>query len=209
MSSVRLFIAVDFSDEVAAGAAAVAGQMRRTLEVPGTRITWVKPGNLHLTLKFLGDTDEELVPEAIRALDAAADVHAAFTVRVRGAGGFPDLRRPSVLWLALAEGGDRMVRLAGDVERALVGAGFPRDERTFTPHLTVGRVRIAGRGADFAAACARVDDRDAGACGIDRVTLYRSTLNPDGPAYTALRQCRLGGNKRNGTDQKGRPERRK
>ena len=193
MSSLRLFIAVDFSDEVAARAAEVARQMRRTLEVPGTRITWAKPGNLHMTLKFLGDTDEELVPEVTRAMDEAAARHAPFRVRVRGAGGFPDMRRPRVLWLALEAGAGEMTRLAEDVDDALLAAGFPRDGRQFTPHLTVGRVKVAGRGADFDAAAARVDGRDAGACEIDRVTLYRSVLNPDGPVYTRLHQRRLGG----------------
>jgi len=192
MPGLRLFIAVDFSDEVAAAAAEVARQMRRTLDVPGARITWVKSGNLHMTMKFLGDTAEELVPEATRAIDVAAARHAPFNVRVRGAGGFPDTRRPRVLWLALAEGAAGMAALAAGVEASLTAAGFAPEARAFSPHLTVARVKAAGR-ADYAGACARVNERDAGSCTIDRVTLYRSELRPDGPVYTSLHESRIGG----------------
>jgi 2'-5' RNA ligase len=190
MSSLRLFIAVDFSEDVVRAAAEVGRQMRRTLDMPGTRISWVKPENLHLTLKFLGDIEEETVPLIREALDAAAARHGVFGVCVRGARTFPGGGKPRVIWLGLREGADRMTALAADIERELCALGCPRDERGFRPHLTIARVKVAGR-ADYAGACRRVDDRDAGACKIDHVTLYSSTLDPKGAVYTVQHRAAL------------------
>lgn len=182
MSSLRLFVAVDFSEDVVRAAAEIGRQMRRTLDMPGTRISWVKPQNLHLTLRFLGNTDQETVPLIREALDAVAARHEAFGVRVRGAGTFPGGAKPRVIWLGLAEGADRMTALAADVERELLALGCPREERGFRPHLTIARVKAAGH-ADYAGACRRVGDRDAGTCVVDHVTLYSSVLDPNGAMY--------------------------
>jgi len=183
MANLRLFIAVDFSPEITQAALLVSRRLRRSLELPGTRVSWVREGGLHITLKFLGDTDESLVSIIAQTMDEVAGRHGQFGVRVKGLGTFPDTGKPRVIWMGLAEGGSELGALAADMDFTLSGLGFTGENRRFQPHLTLGRVREAGH-ADFASACARLNDCDAGRSTIDSMTLYSSFLDPRGPIYT-------------------------
>jgi len=152
-------------------------------ELTDTSVNWSRPGNWHLTLKFLGETDETRIP-AIRTALAAVDF-SAFPMRAGGAGAFPDTKRPKVLWLGLAEGGEQAAALVQSIEDELAAIGIPREKKPFRPHLTLGRVRRPAPGdwppvLDMAAA------HQWPPFTVIHFTLWQSTLTSKGAIHTPL-----------------------
>lgn len=192
----RLFIAVDVSDEIRAHAAG----LRRAIVGRDPRLErglrWVAVEHLHLTLRFLG----ELAGEAAGHLEAELAVplaSAPFTWRLGGVAWLPGPARPRVLVCRIGDGADALVALQAEVEarvqRAAVAAA---DTRPFLAHLTLARVRD-GRESDVARARDALSGLTAGddvpAARVDAVTLYESRLSPRGPTYTPLARAPLGG----------------
>lgn len=133
----RTFIAIDVSDE----ARRAVGTFTSALKKEKARVSWVKPGNVHITLKFLGEIDEEKIPEINNAIRVCAKEQKPFEIEIKGSGGFPNLHRPRVIWVGLTEGAEELKRLAGAVDNELYKLGFQKEKRAFKPHLTVGRVK--------------------------------------------------------------------
>ncbi len=152
----------------------------------------VHADHLHLTLKFLGDTEEGLVPEIVGAMREASAGIRAFTVRVRGTGAFPNLARPSVLWVGL-QGGEPLARMARALDESVAALGYERERRPWSPHVTLARVR-GSRDLDRAKALlqAHADDLFAEAT-INEIRLKKSVLRPQGPEYTTVEAVRLEG----------------
>ncbi|WP_338668500.1 RNA 2',3'-cyclic phosphodiesterase [Pseudodesulfovibrio methanolicus] len=144
---------------------------------------WSKPDTWHLTLKFLGETDEARIP-SLKAALAAVDF-TAFTLRAGGAGAFPDARRPKVLWLGLAEGGEQSADLTGAIEDGLAALGIPREKKPFRPHLTLGRVRRPAPG-DWTPVLDAAAAHEWPPFTVTHFTLWQSTLTPKGAIHTAL-----------------------
>lgn len=182
----RLFIALPLPDAVSSALETAQNQLRRTHRP----VKWVAPASIHLTLQFLGEQDESLVPPLLAALAAIRPEPAALPqLQLARIGAFPNLRRPQTIWMGV--GGD-MAALA-NVQRAVVRAtgslGLPAEARPFRPHLTLGRVRSdanreaiqeLGRALATAAAPAELNWRS------DPPILYQSTLSPQGARYEAL-----------------------
>ncbi len=148
---------------------------------------WTRPGNWHLTLKFLGDVPLGGPGGLDQVREALAGV-VFFPVVLAGQGGgfFPHARRPRVAWIGLGQGREACTRLAGAVEEVMAPLGYPAGDRPFAAHLTVARVRDPGRAGDMA-----VLERELGAMALPAVTvtdftLWRSELGPGGPRYTVL-----------------------
>jgi 2'-5' RNA ligase len=150
-------------------------------------VRWTRPANVHLTLKFLGETPEENLEDIHAALGAVAGRHGAFRVRPSGLGAFPSARRGRTIWAGVDEGSDSLQALAEDVEKALEPLGFGRERRAYTPHATLGRVRKrfvrlpepdVGRLPDFRAR---------------RLDLVESVPGPDGVSYTVRGSYPLSG----------------
>jgi 2'-5' RNA ligase len=158
--------------------------------VPGVR--WATGENLHLTLKFLGDVAAEMVPEIRAVMDGSLAGQGPFLLELRGAGAFPSVQRPRVVWVGLSVGAAEATRLAGIVQASLAPLGFAPEGRSFTPHLTVGRVKAPGRdrGA-LPRLIARVRDRVWGEAMAREVHLVRSELFPAGPIYSILHTTSL------------------
>lgn len=184
---VRAFVALPCPDGVRRSIAAGLDGWRAL----GADIAWADPGRIHLTLRFLGDAG----PDSLRRLDTglreAAGRTGPIEARVGPVGAFPGWRRPRVFWLGLESGG-AVERLAADVEIAARAAGFDPEERPFTPHLTLGRVR-SPRGIRPTIAALRDWDVDDRLRRIDEIVLYRSRLGPGGARHDALAAHRLGG----------------
>lgn len=104
-------------------------------------VRWVKPENVHLTLKFLGDATEDELARAAEVLDSICERHEAFEVTTSGFGAFPSARRARILWAGLGGGAGRLTALAHDVQRSLEALGFDPERRPYAPHLTLGRAR--------------------------------------------------------------------
>lgn len=190
MNTYRLFIAVELPEAVKD---ALSGVQRR-LQADHFPVKWVAPGAMHLTLRFLGETDAALVGPLGDALQAALGGLPAPLLHVTRAGAFPGLARPSVLWVGVGGDLEALSRAGAALGRELDALGLPPADKPFAPHLTIGRVR---RDADRAAQ-ARLGERvralqpvEAPPWRAEHVTLFRSDLRPAGPVYQPVATCRL------------------
>ncbi|MEE9163569.1 MAG: RNA 2',3'-cyclic phosphodiesterase [Thermoplasmata archaeon] len=181
----RAFIAVDI--EATRGIVRLLDALRHT----PARVRVVSPENLHITLKFLGETDDGLVPSIRDALAAAAAGEAPFSLALRGSGAFPNPARPRVLWIG-TEGGDTLVRIAKRLERALQELGFARERRPFTPHLTVGRVKGSKDVGELTELLVARRDETYATQRVETVRLKRSELGPTGAVYHDVFRVPLG-----------------
>jgi 2'-5' RNA ligase len=143
----------------------------------------VAEANLHITVKFLGATDDARLAAITGALGAGASSAAAFEVDVRGLGAFPSAARPRVVWAGL-ERASPLAALAGDIDARLAALGVPRESRPFAAHVTLGRVREPRRRPALADALAR--PADFGRLPVTHLSLMRSDLLPHGARYTEL-----------------------
>jgi 2'-5' RNA ligase len=181
----RLFIAADLDE---AARAAVAGALTRLREWSerdrrgSTRgVSWVRAGNLHLTLHFLGDVDAAGLPALERALAPALDVEPA-RVGLGGWGVFPPRGQPRVIWAGVTSGAEALARAHRELGERLRAAGMTPEARPFSPHLTVGRVK-APSGTHWMRAVAEAPPCPACEWALHACTLYESRLSPAGPEY--------------------------
>ena len=182
MERIRSFVAILLNDEVRAALAAEIARLRPI----GPRVGWVAAPNLHLTLRFLGELPPDLLEQVKDALAEAVAGVAPFALHFHGLGAFPGMARPRVLWVGVAEGGPAAQALQARVEAALTRRGFAREERPFSPHLTLGRVREPRGLAELQQAMARDARMDFGRLEVQSLSLMRSDLSPAGSRYTEL-----------------------
>ncbi len=185
---VRVFIAVPLDPELRDAAAG----LRRHLNSAADVLRWVPPGNLHLTLKFLGEIAEGRLVNVVNAVREAARGTRPFTITLAGAGGFPSIRRPQVVWVGVGEGSDSLVGLARDLDAALHRVKFPRERRPFRPHLTVARARQGGRLPDLSAALGSLGGLVMGSQAVDLLVVMESQLHPSGATYRPIEEVGLG-----------------
>jgi len=189
MLMIRTFIALEVSQDVRKRAAA----LMETLRGSGAKVSWTKPHNLHLTLKFLGDTPEERIAAVGQSVAQAAAEWPPFTLRLLGAGVFPDARRPQTLWVGAEQGSEAACRLAAAIDERLRQCGFPKEKRAFQPHLTIGRVRGANTAEkrQLDRLLAEQQHFDCGPTDVREVLVLSSELSPAGPTYEVLHRCPL------------------
>ncbi len=177
----RTFIAVPLPQECHSLLAELQGKMRPL----GAEVRWVATPSIHLTLKFLGEIDPELVPKLVDSLRNSSAGESAFKLSLCGLGGFPSLRNPRVIWCGLSGDTGRLSALQSKVEQACAGLGFPPEERAFQPHLTLGRVQ-GKRNLQGVLDYIRIAPAFERVFDADRFHLYRSVLSPRGATYTVL-----------------------
>jgi 2'-5' RNA ligase len=182
---IRLFIAIELPEPIQKALLEAAAQLGRRL--PEGVVRWVKPEQMHLTLRFLGDTAVARLPALQDQLEELGNQHAPFCLRLNGVGAFPNRQKPRVVWAGLA--GELAVLQAMQValEARVVALGWAGEQRPFSPHITLGRVKDAGQvqemawGSDLAALEFRVT----------AVQLVQSELRPFGPIYTVRQMVPL------------------
>lgn len=161
-------------------------------------VKWVGPESLHLTLKFLGEVQDETLPEIKKALTKAAASHPAIGLQALGLGVFPNPNWPKVVWAGLVEpeGGDKLQALQKGIEEALEPLGFNPEKREFSPHLTIGRINARrGKPLPLEHLMREVQARemeDFGSFEAREIVLFKSDLNPSGAVHTALFKTPLG-----------------
>ena len=156
-------------------------------------VRWVSPENLHLTLRFLGDTAGEQLPGLAVGLDALGLRHRPFTLSVAGIGCFPNLRRPRVIWAGLQDAQERLGPLQQEVEEMVKGVGWPAESRSFRPHLTLGRVRDGKSRGHQPLVDSWTSDPPEKPFEVGSLELIESVLRPGGARYTTLHRSALGG----------------
>jgi 2'-5' RNA ligase len=188
----RLFVAVPVAEGLRARVIHLQQAIARIWPEVDARVKWVEPQNLHFTLKFLGETPQERVPDVAEAVQAVAEAK-PFEITIEGLGAFPDLRAPRVLWVGVTDGAEELVDLARRVEEALFRARFPKEIRPFRPHLTIGRIRQGPGGAGLARILERSEEAKIGRQRVEWVVVMESRLGPKGPTYVVRESVRLGG----------------
>jgi 2'-5' RNA ligase len=186
MGLLRAFIAVEIPHEIQQAiydkAISVLNKMTNSL------IRWVPPENMHLTLKFLGDVSPSNVDMLTQILRTEADSSHCFDIRVGGIGSFPSLRRPRVIYIGI-QAPAVLETLQHGVESASRRLGYESDERAFSPHLTIGRVKQDASASDqqkIRLALENIHIDSLGTARVDSVHLFKSDLKPSGSVYTKL-----------------------
>ena len=190
MARIRTFIAVDVGAGIRAAAVALQQRLART----GAEVKWAGADGMHVTLLFLGEVEDRTVPAVCRVVADVAAGLPPFEMTVTGAGCFPSPRRPRTLWVGIGDGLQELVALHAALEPPLLELGCYRcEERQYTPHVTLGRVKGDAGAEQLGTALARRADWQGGRVAVREVLVMSSELGRDGPTYTVLGRGKLGG----------------
>lgn len=187
---VRAFVALKLTPPVEAAVTDFIASLRAASDAHGDGVRWTSRHKLHLTLRFLGDrVAASSLARLTRALNEIANATADFEIGVRGLGAFPHLSRPRVIWIALESA--ELAAVAARIERAAIDAGFAPERRTFTPHLTIARMRNFNGWSELRREIEAARDRDFGSTVAQSLILFRSVLG-EPSFYQELAQYRFG-----------------
>ncbi len=179
---VRSFVAIEISQNIKRNLGKIISKLSGT----NAEVKWVRPANMHITLKFLGSIDECDVPEICNMLkDAAVDVE-PFDLEIGGLGAFPDIKKPKVVFVNIVDQSKALLTLYERVEERLADFGIKRESRRFTPHLTIGRVRPQ---KNLKTLIDLIDNNKkvfAGGLLVESIDLMMSELLPEGPEHSKL-----------------------
>ncbi len=194
MDAIRAFIAIELPAAILQQLKEIESRLKP--QMPPDCIRWVKPDSIHLTLKFLGQVPSDQIDLITASLKNALLSHHAFALEVAGAGCFPDLHRPRVIWVGVTEDppGHHLQHVQRAVENAISPLGYPTEARDFSPHLTLGRIARDVRTTDLKKVGDAVGASDIGSLGrwdVVNVALIRSDLRPTGAVYTVLARASL------------------
>ncbi|GAB4541999.1 MAG: RNA 2',3'-cyclic phosphodiesterase [Thermodesulfovibrionia bacterium] len=182
----RCFIAIDIDE----GIKRSVSELQNELKGCNADLRWVKPENIHLTLKFLGDVEEKRIDKIKGKLIDACARYNAFTIEIKGMGLFPDKKRPRVLWVDVRDN-NSLLGIQRDIEDAMASIGFEKEDRGFSPHLTIARFRsLKGIEALYDKIQLHKDD-SLGLMDVKTVSLMESKLKPSGPEYRRVAEVCL------------------
>jgi 2'-5' RNA ligase len=188
----RLFVALEPPDAVRRRIAARATALRQAAGRHAEDVRWVPVENLHLTVQFLGAVPEQRVESVADAVRAAAAASRPLALEVKGAGGFPNARRPRVIWLGLEGDVESARALVADVGRRLAPLGFAPEARPWSAHLTLGRARDPRGAPGLGGALVARAQEDGIPWRAGELVLIESHLSPKGPRYEPIVQAALG-----------------
>ena len=183
----RTFIAVAISSEVREKIARIQAEFRKG----DPDVKWVEPGNVHITLKFLGEVEEDKLLGVIEKTRLGVAGVSNFKVHLSGLGSFPNLKSPRVVWVGVSEGKQELKNLSERIEENLSQLGFAKEKREFSAHLTIGRVRSL-RGKDkLVKKIEELENSDVGEFSVDKVLVMESQLSSKGPTYRIIEEVDL------------------
>jgi RNA 2',3'-cyclic 3'-phosphodiesterase len=189
MARLRTFIAVELPGAVRARCV----ELQEELAGSADAVKWVEEENLHVTLLFLGDVGDRDVIDVCRAAAKACASRAPFPLVVEGTGAFPNARRPRTIWAGITTGAAELVALHDALEGPLLALGcYRREERRYSPHVTLGRVKGDRPDDRLAAALEAQSDWHGGEGEVAEVLVMSSQLTPQGPVYSVMSRAPLG-----------------
>jgi RNA 2',3'-cyclic 3'-phosphodiesterase len=156
----------------------------------GADVKFVEPENIHITVKFLGDTDEKHIDAIEQSMKESVREIKPFSVTLRGTGVFPNKNYVKVLWIGIINTRN-IETIAHAIDTSLAPGGFKKEPRGFSPHLTVGRVKTARKKEELLKVIERYNNEEFSIQEIHSIVLKKSELTPKGPIYTTLREVRL------------------
>jgi 2'-5' RNA ligase len=182
---IRSFIAFEIDNEAVLKKLT---DVQNLLVKTGANLKLVKPENIHMTLRFLGNTTSSMVDKIFEEMKKVQ--FTPFDVKVQGIGAFPHLRYPRVVWAGISQGADEMRSIFSQLEPSLRKMGFAPDPKGFSPHLTVARVKSGRNKAELVKCIDENSDREFGIVRAECLRLKRSNLTPIGPIYSTLKEFR-------------------
>ena len=183
----RLFIAIELDKSLKESLKTLQDELKKC----GADVGWVKPENIHLTLKFLGETEPKSIARISAALEETAGLFPPFTLNITHVGFFPEQGPTRIVWAGLDKGKDESARLADFLEDKLSVLGFKKEKRGFSPHVTIGRVRSEENLYALRKTLSNFHFKTPLTQTTNHLTLFKSTLTPQGPIYEPLRVSTL------------------
>lgn len=183
----RVFVAVPL--DAALGRA--VEEVERKLEAAGATLRWIAVGNLHFTLRFLGQISAAELVRVRRAAREAAQDTASFRIHLAGVGAFPSARRPQVLWVGVREGAEQLRHLARRLDDSLARERFPKEPRAFQPHLTLARLKDSRQATSLEPSVASLAGIEVGGQSVGSIVVMESHLRPSGALYVPVEEVPL------------------
>ncbi len=181
----RCFIAIDIPEDIRTGLANLQEDLLSRVDIRKGDVKWVRPEGMHLTLKFLGEVPDNQIMDVCNIVQEVARRHTAFDFAVREVGSFGG-HSARVLWVGAGLDCPELLTLQQDLEEGLALAGWPKEGRQFSGHLTLCRIRNAKAGKKLGQAAGQYENYDLGTVRAASICIYESQLKPEGPIYTRL-----------------------
>lgn len=179
---IRTFTSIELSYELKQALSKIIDVCKQTQ----ADVKWVKPENIHITLKFLGGITEEQIELVKKQLSNIAMAINSFYMELRGAGTFPEKRIPRIIWIGIDKGKEDLIKCVDLIEKSLCKIGFKKEDRIFTPHITIGRVRSPKNVPLLKNKLNEYENISFGNCLAKEMTLMKSELSREGSTYTAI-----------------------
>jgi len=186
--NLRCFIAIGIPDSIKRE----IGNLLDILKKHGVDIKWVVLENMHLTLKFLGNTSDALLPRLSESIFAIVSSYEPFYIKIYNTGVFPNKKYPRVIWTGV-DNSEILMKLQSDIEHSMSLLGYKKEDKQFKPHLTLGRVRSQKGIINIVNELDNFKDKEFGTFTADTIKLMKSELNPKGAEYTCLYDIPFGG----------------
>lgn len=186
----RTFIAIPFNQELIQKMAEIRKELKSEIK---RGVTWTDPSKTHLTLKFLGEIDVNQVVQLNKVLTAVCRDSSSFEISCNGIGCFPNFLQPRVIWLGIKPE-HKLFALQSQIEIECYSAGFPKEEKKFSPHFTLGRMRenLPSSSLEFLQRIEKIErERDPVILTVDEIILFKSQLFKTGPVYSQLSAFKL------------------
>ncbi|MFH1888628.1 MAG: RNA 2',3'-cyclic phosphodiesterase [Candidatus Omnitrophota bacterium] len=185
----RAFIAIELPQEIKDS----LENLQEELKTARSDVKWVRPENIHLTMKFLGEINDKQLDKINDIIDQAVEKRNSFRMRISSLGAFPKIDSPRVIWIGIDTGDKEVKEMAAELEEKIAEIGISKEERQFSSHITIGRTRSPLNREKLVVYIKNKADL----CGknlefyVGMITLFKSTLTPKGPIYEALKRANL------------------
>jgi 2'-5' RNA ligase len=167
-------------------------QIQDKLKTSGSDVKWVDPRNIHLTIKFLGEIEDKTIDQITGILEAVSCCIPVFYIRICSVGAFPNINAPRIIWAGIDKGENETKKIAGELAKKLVKIGISEEDKPFSAHLTIGRIRSAFNRGNLVRIIISLQEEIAQEkiefC-VSKLTLFKSVLTPRGPIYTVLKEA--------------------
>jgi 2'-5' RNA ligase len=183
MSQIRSFIAIELSPPLRHHIEKIQNELRSTT----ADVRWVRSEGIHLTLKFLGAIDDQRIDEIGDSIEECLADKSIFTVTVGSLGAFPNREHPKVIWLGIEDECGVLRKVHQTIDTRLTSLGFTAEKRTFSPHLTLGRIKSPKGRKTVSQRLATMGKCECGTLDVKEIILFKSDLKPSGAVYTKLR----------------------
>lgn len=187
----RVFICFDLNVRTVSNLVLLQEELREPIAEIGGKVRWTLPENIHVTLRFLGETDDDMVFQIRSKLRGVAKTHPMVETESVGTGAFPNAKVPRIIWVGTGKGCDEIITLQEDIETSLEQLGIQKDNRSFKPHVTIGRLKTGKQKVNIEPILLPHTDKQFGVSLVKDFALYRSVLHPRGAIYQVIERFPL------------------